>query len=55
MKQKTKQRLVDNQIKAIRNSVKALRELTRKGLYVDRRQSAALAAIGTRDLVELAS
>lgn len=55
MKQKTKQKLINNQIQSIRNSVKALREFTRKGLYVDARQRTALNAIAMVDIVELAS
>ena len=55
MKQKTKQKLVNNQIQSIRNSIKTLRELTKKGLYIDRRQRTALNAIAMVDMVELAS
>jgi hypothetical protein len=50
MQQKTKQKLVNNQIQSIRNSIKGLKKLLNNGLYMDKRQRKALAHINAYDL-----
>jgi hypothetical protein len=50
MQQKTKQKLVNNQIQSIRNSIKGLKKLIDNGMYMDKRQRKALAHINAYDL-----
>jgi len=53
MKQKTKQKLVSNQIQSIRNAIKGLYQLKRNGCYLDARQRKAVYAIASNDLAPL--
>ena len=53
MKQKTKQKLVNNQIQSIRNSIKGLKKLTDSGMYVDNRQRKALSHIMCYDMEDV--
>jgi len=50
MQQKTKQKLVNNQIQSIRNSIKALTKLMDSGMYMDKRQRKALSHIVAYDV-----
>jgi len=49
MKQKTKQKLVSNQIQSIRNSIKGLKKLLDSGMYLDRKQRNAVECIAAYD------
>jgi hypothetical protein len=49
MKQKQKQKLVSNQIQAIRNSIKGLNQLLSNGMYLDRKQRNAIGCIAAYD------
>jgi len=49
MKQKQKQKLVANQIQAIRNSIKGLNQLLSNGMYLDRKQRNAIGCIAAYD------
>lgn len=53
MKQKQKQQLVNNQINAIRKSIKALQAMTKTGFYLDERQRNAIACIHDLELAPL--
>jgi hypothetical protein len=50
MKQKQKQKLVNNQIQSIRNSIKGLKQLLSNGMYMDSQQRKALSCIAAYDL-----
>jgi hypothetical protein len=54
MKQKQKQQLVNNQINAIRQSIKALQRMTNTGMYLDAKQRNTIACIAERELITLA-
>lgn len=53
MQQKTKQRLVNNQIQSIRNSIKVLKKLMANGMYMDKRQRKALSHIMAYDMDDI--
>lgn len=53
MQQKTKQRTVTNQINTIRRAVKTLQLMEKNGLYIDKRQRNAIAAICDIELAPL--
>lgn len=53
MQQKQKQKLVNNQVNAIRNAVKALQRMKKSGMYIDSRQQKALSFIAAEELAPL--
>jgi len=53
MQQKTKQKLVNNQIQSIRNSIKGLKKLLSNGMYMDSRQRKALSHIMAYDMDDI--
>lgn len=53
MQQKTKQKLVNNQINSIRNSIKGLKKLIGNGMYMDKRQRKALSHMIAYDLDDI--
>ena len=53
MQQKTKQKLVNNQINSIRNSIKGLKKLIDNGMYMDKRQRKALSHIIAYDMDDI--
>jgi hypothetical protein len=53
MQQKTKQKLVNNQINSIRNSIKGLKKLIANGMYMDKRQRKALSHIIAYDMDDI--
>lgn len=53
MQQKTKQKLVNNQIQSIRNSIKGLKKLLSNGMYMDKRQRKALSHIMAYDMDDI--
>jgi hypothetical protein len=53
MQQKQKQKLVNNQVNAIRNAVKALQRMKKSGMYIDSRQKKALSFIAAEELAPL--
>jgi hypothetical protein len=53
MQQKQKQKLVNNQVNAIRNAVKALQRMQKSGMYIDSRQKKALSFIAAEELAPL--
>ena len=53
MQQKTKQKLVNNQIQSIRNSIKGLKKLIDSGMYMDKRQRKALSHIVAYDMDDI--
>ena len=53
MQQKTKQKLVNNQIQSIRNSIKGLKKLLNNGMYMDSRQRKAVSHIFAYDVDDI--
>ena len=53
MQQKQKQKLVNNQINSIRNSIKGLKKLIDNGMYMDKRQRKALSHIIAYDMDDI--
>jgi ribosomal protein S5 len=53
MQQKTKQKLVNNQINTIRKAIKALQQMEKVGMYIDSRQKKALHFITNEELAPL--
>jgi hypothetical protein len=53
MQQKTKQKLVNNQIQSIRNSIKGLKKLLGNGMYMDSRQRKAVSHIFAYDVEDI--
>ena len=54
MKQKHKQQLVNKQINQIRTAIKALKAMTKTGMYLDKRQRNTIACIHDLELAPLA-